>query len=98
MRNILALIGAVVVLVAAGGWYLGWYKLSTEPGADGHINIKADVDKQKILDDEKKAQQKVGEIINNQTSGTPADQKKVQGTTTSLQQNADGSWSINPPK
>jgi hypothetical protein len=103
MRNTLALIGLVVVLVVAGGWYLGWYKLSSEPGTDGHRKVNVDVNTDKIIQDEKKVQQKVGDLI--QTGGTsgstppPAPEpKKVEGQPTGLQQNQDGSWTITVPQ
>ncbi len=51
MRNLLALIGLAVVLFAGLGWYLGWYKLSVAKTDDGKLQIKADVDAQKVKDD-----------------------------------------------
>lgn len=51
MRNILALIGLLVVGVAGAGWYLGWYKLSFTREADGNLQIKTDVDTNKVSKD-----------------------------------------------
>ena len=100
MRNILALIGAAVLVFAVLGWYFGWYQLGAEPAADGHRNINLNVNPQKIANDLKKGEQKVSDIITNETKGTsvsPAPpEKKVQGQTKGLQENPDRSWTINP--
>jgi hypothetical protein len=58
MKNLLALIGLVVVLVAGLGWYLGWYKLTSEAG-----NLKVDIDTKEIRDDLKKGREAVGKIL-----------------------------------
>lgn len=106
MRNTLALIGLVVVLLVGGGWYLGWYTFTTEPGKDGHRKINVDVNTNEIVDDATKAKQKVGELINKGTNPSTPEPKKVEGQPTSLQQNKegglqqnkDGSWTITVPQ
>jgi hypothetical protein len=107
MRNILALIGAVVLIVAGLGWYFGWYQLGTDPASDGHRKINVDVNTQKIVDDVKKGEQKVSDLITHETKGstppahtttTPATQKKVDGQTTGFQFDKDGSVKIVLPK
>jgi hypothetical protein len=106
MRNILALIGTAVLVFAVLGWYFGWYQLGAEPAADGHRKVIVDVNAQKIADDVKNGEQKVSDLITNQTKGstvtpTPSTQptdKKIPGQTTGFQFNADGSMSIVPPK
>ncbi len=70
MKNLLALVGAVVVIVAGAGWYLGWYKLTTDSG-----HIKVDLDTKEIKDDLKKGRDIVNGYI---------DDKKVEGQPTSL--------------
>jgi hypothetical protein len=35
MRNLLAFVAAVVLTVAAVGWYLDWYHVGTAPGRRG---------------------------------------------------------------
>jgi hypothetical protein len=71
MKNLLALVGAVVVLVAGLGWYLGWYKLSNESG-----HLKVDVDTQEVAKDLKKGRDAVSNIIDQNA-------KKVEGQPTS---------------
>lgn len=71
MKNLLALVGAVVVLVAGLGWYLGWYKFSSESG-----HLKVDLDTQEVAKDLKKGRDAVSNIIDQNA-------KKVEGQTTS---------------
>lgn len=51
MRNLLALLAAVVIGVAGLGWYLGWFHIRATPTGDGHEQISIDVDKKKIAAD-----------------------------------------------
>ena len=100
MKNILALIGLVVVLVVGLGWYLEWFQVKSQPGSDGHRTFNVDVNTKGIVDDVKTGAQKVTNIITNDNKGTtvvPTPEKKVQGQPTGLQENSDGSWSIIPP-
>jgi hypothetical protein len=78
MRNLLAFLGALIVTFAAVGWYLGWYKVHTEPGPDGHKTVKVDVDTKKAEDDIEKGTVKLEDIINhhNQTANA-TDNKQV---------------------
>jgi hypothetical protein len=106
MKNILALIGLAVVLTVGLGWYQGWYKIGTTPGADGHRQINVDVNTKKITEDEKKLQQKVTDVISSQTQSqgngivpnvpTAQTEKKVEAQTTGFQFNPDGSVTIVP--
>lgn len=63
MKNILALIGAAVVILGGLGWYLGWYRLATEPAADGHRKIQIDVDTAKIRGDVQKGKEKIKDAL-----------------------------------
>jgi hypothetical protein len=42
MRNLLALMMAVLLIVGAVGWYLDWFKVNTAPAGDGHTAIHID--------------------------------------------------------
>ena len=72
MKNLLALVGLVVVLVAGGGWYLGWYKLGSEPAGSGHRKINVDVNTNKISEDLKKGRETVGGFLDKNVEGVPA--------------------------
>jgi hypothetical protein len=45
MRNLLALLGLLLVLFAGLGWYMGWYKIKTGP------NVSIDIDQKKVRQD-----------------------------------------------
>ena len=99
MKNILALVGLVIVLFVGLGWYLGWYKVATEPAADGHRKINVDLDTKKITTDIKSGTQKVGDVIHPDSKGTsPTPEKKPDGQASGLQINADGSATLTFPK
>lgn len=51
MKNLLALIGLIVVGVAAIGWYCGWYKLTISKGTEGQPEIKTTVNTNKVTED-----------------------------------------------
>ena len=78
MKNMLALVGAVVVLVGGLGWYLGWFKFGAEQGTPGHPKFNVEVESDKIKADLKKGKETVGEFIKDHENG-----KGVPGTTTS---------------
>jgi hypothetical protein len=61
MKNLLALIGLVVVVAVGAGWYLGWYKIGTEPGSPGTIDV--DVNTNKIKQDLKKGRDAFGNLV-----------------------------------
>ena len=71
MKNLLALVGLVVVGFAGLGWYLGWYKLSVKSTTDGKYNVAGDVDSRKITDDVKNFGKKVGKVLNDETPAAP---------------------------
>jgi hypothetical protein len=79
MRNLLALVGAAVILVAGLGWYLGWYQLSTEPGSDGHMKVNVDVNTKNV----KKSEQQTIDFLKKETSGITNPPKAVEGQPTS---------------
>jgi hypothetical protein len=63
MKNLLALVGAAVVIVIGLGWYLQWFKFGSEPGTTGHPKFNVEVESDKIKADLKKGKETVGEFI-----------------------------------
>jgi hypothetical protein len=63
MRNLLALFGAAILTFAVLGWYLGWYKIQSEPAPAGHHNVNIDVNREKIAEDVHKGVQKGEEKV-----------------------------------
>ena len=71
MKNLLALVGTVVVGFALLGWYLGWYSVAVKSNPDGKYNFAGDVDSRKIADDLRSAGKKVGKVLNDETPTAP---------------------------
>jgi hypothetical protein len=70
MKNMLALIGLVVVSFLGIGWYCEWYKVGAEPASNGQRRINVDLNTKEIAEDLTKVKAKVGEFVNNETKGT----------------------------
>ena len=66
MRNLLALIGALVVGVGGLGWYLGWYKVHVAKAPDGNVRIETDVDAKKVASDASDLLKKGSDAVNQQ--------------------------------
>ncbi len=104
MKNFLALAAAIVVVFAALGWYLDWYRLTSRPNGGGGHTVTIDVNTEKIAHDIKKAKeklQKAGEenkgtqVAGTQTNANTDSQQKPapqQGQTPQ----ADGFWIVPP--
>ncbi len=66
MRNMLALFAAGILTVAGLGWYLGWYKVRSQPASvPGQHSVQIDFDTHKIGTDLQKGEQKIQQIIDN---------------------------------
>jgi hypothetical protein len=91
MKNLLALVGAVVVLVVGLGWYLQWFKFGSESGTPGHPKFNVEVEADKIKADLKKGKETVGEFIKEHETG-----KGVPGLPTGSIPNPDGTF-VPPP-
>src|SRR5262245_43439542 len=112
MRNILALIGLFVVGFAAIGWYCGWYTLTIAKDPDGTLQIKTQVDTDKVIEDSSAFFHKVGAVIgqkaekNSQPATTPgntpgpiAPAKDTPPKDTSKSNTGfDGGWLLSPSK
>src|SRR6476659_6342515 len=64
MRNLLALIGLVVVGFAAIGWYCGWYQLTVLKGTDGKPEIRTTVNTDKVTEDSSAFFQRMEQLVN----------------------------------
>ncbi|MGL6096224.1 MAG: hypothetical protein ACRC7O_10565 [Fimbriiglobus sp.] len=81
MRNMLALIGLVVVTFCGVGWYRGWYSFEMSPGESGKQRIQVDVDTDRIKSDAKEATQRIEQIAKDPNA--PAAPSTVKVTETS---------------
>jgi len=99
MRNLLALVGLLVVVGGAVGWYCGWFKLSVSKGTDGKPAITTTVDTQKVSDDSSAFFQKVGKLIEEKSHQSGTDDKTAQpavspGNTPAPDGASPGGWFV----
>ena len=81
MRNLLALIGAVVVGFAVVGWYLGWYQLGVTKSTEGNMNVETQVNTKTVVDDSGAAIKKAGELVGGHLEKASKDGPPALGTT-----------------
>ena len=62
IKNLLALVGLVVVVFLVAGWYLGWYKVGAVDDAQGH-HVRIQVNSSQITEDLSKGKDKVIMIL-----------------------------------
>ncbi|WP_439621660.1 hypothetical protein [Gemmata sp.] len=77
MRNLLALIGLLVVGFAGIGWYCGWYKLSVGKGLNGNLQIETEVKTNKVVEDSSSFFQKVGKIASDKLEKEAKDARPI---------------------
>ena len=64
MRNLLALFGAALLTVVGAGWYLGWYKVASQPASvPGQHRVNIDIDTKKIGTDFQKGEDKLHQLL-----------------------------------
>jgi hypothetical protein len=64
MRNMLALFGAALLTVVGMGWYLGWYKVRSQPASvPGQHSVNIDIDTNKISKDFQQGEQKLQQML-----------------------------------
>jgi hypothetical protein len=74
MRNLLALLGLVLLAFLGLGWYLDWYRVTPKPASDsGHRSVEIDINTKKIGADVHRGveagEQKLHDLLN---KGQPA--------------------------
>jgi hypothetical protein len=63
MRNLLALVSAVLLCFALVGWFRGWYRVQNTPAAPGHHAYNIDIDKDKIGKDLHEGEEELQKVI-----------------------------------
>jgi hypothetical protein len=77
MRNMLALFGAALLTVVGAGWYLGWYKVRSQPASvPGQHDVNINIDTNKISQDLQQGEQKLQQWLEKK-NGQPS--KKADG-------------------
>ena len=102
MRNLLALIGLLVVVFVVVGWYCGWYTISVNREPDGNLQIKTNVNTEKVSSDSSAFFEKVGELVGERGErgsqpATPPEKAPAPSTPTK-DNNFDGGWIFSPSK
>jgi hypothetical protein len=72
MRNLLALLGALLLLMAGLGWYLDWFKVKTQPAAEGHHDVHIDINTTKIGQDIHSGEEKLQKMLETKDKSGPA--------------------------
>jgi hypothetical protein len=69
MRNMLALFGAALLTVVGVGWYLGWYKVRSQPASvPGQHSVNININTDKISKDLQNSEQKLQNLLENKGS------------------------------
>jgi hypothetical protein len=68
VKNLLALVGALVVGFGVTGWYLGWYNIGTQTDAQGHKHVDLQVDSSKVQHDLEEGKQELQSVIKDKTA------------------------------
>lgn len=64
MRNLLALFAAALLTVVGVGWYLGWYKVGSQPASvPGQHRVNIDIDTKKIGQDLHEGEEKLQHML-----------------------------------
>jgi hypothetical protein len=90
VKNLLALVGLLVVGFAVAGWYLGWYNIGTQVDSQGHSHVDVQIDPAKVTNDIKNGRQEVVNTIEQHTTAGPQ-------PTTSVSPPAAAPTSVMPP-
>jgi hypothetical protein len=85
MRNLLALLAALVLTIGGVGWYRGWFTIESTPcPRDGDQDITIHIDKQKIGADLVEGKEKIHDVLEKETRN---DSSKRAETTKTAQPN-----------
>jgi hypothetical protein len=73
MRNMLALFGAALLTVVGAGWYLHWYKVSSQPASvPGQHTVNIDINTNKISKDIKQGEEKLQQFLEKRGGEEPS--------------------------
>lgn len=81
MRNLLALLGLILVTAGLSGYYLGWYKVKSTTGSEGNRTISIDLNTTKIGEDLARGVSQIEKAIDKKSEGDSADSTQSGKTT-----------------
>ena len=77
MKDMLALLGAALVVFAGLGWYLGWYQIASTTDSQGNRHIELDLNAKKIGTDISKAGQTIGNKLSSTDGKQPSTDPQI---------------------
>lgn len=92
MRNLLALLSALILIFLGLGWYLGWYKINSTTTPEGHRQISIDLDTNRIKTDVNKMVDRDGSSTTPTSTGTGTPPPKTTPATPTGFRPDDGSF------
>jgi hypothetical protein len=98
MRNLLALIGLLVVAFAVIGWYCGWYTISVNREPDGNLHIKTTVDTDKASAETSAFFKKVGEMVGERGERNQQPARQNDQVDSEKKDASEGGWFFGPSK
>jgi hypothetical protein len=63
MRNMLAFLAALTLVVAGLGWFLDWYKVRSATLPSGNHNVNIEIDSSKFYQDLQKGEEKFHHLL-----------------------------------
>lgn len=63
MKNLLALVGLLVVGFGGVGWYMNWYSLKVDRGTAGELQVQTKVNTKQVADDTGNWLQQAGKFL-----------------------------------
>ncbi len=94
MKDMLALLGAALVVFAGLGWYLGWYQVGTSTDSQGNRHIELDLNAKKIGSDISRAGQTIGNKLSSTETPHPTSDPNVVPTSGTVDPKNKGFGSI----
>src|SRR5579859_1514380 len=101
MRNLLALLAAVVLVFAGVGWYRGWYRVQSNAAPPGHHAVNIDIDKDKIGRDLHDGEAELQKVLDSKLSAKDANQAEkapADAAAPNLKQKPPADSKIPPPR
>jgi hypothetical protein len=108
MKNLLALVGLLVVGFGGVGWYMGWYKVQVDRSASGDLQVQTQVNTKQVAEDTGNWLQQAGKFLDSKVQKASEDAKAqtpgpvgttpgpVTPTSTATPPANQGSWLLPP--
>jgi hypothetical protein len=75
MKNLLALVGLLVVGFGGVGWYMGWYTLKVDRSSAGELQVQTKVNTKQVAEDTGNWLQQAGKFLDTKVQKASEDAK-----------------------